>query len=167
MNLRIRWRSLWLLSLLFQTVWLMLVIGRDSMMWIVFVGLVSVVIWMVRFDYELAWFSIAVTTLGIMLDNLNYASGLFEFAHVTFVIPSWLMVLWGAFSVYAALIFDRFKAVPMIWLALIGGLGGVLSYYAGYQLEAVVLKLPLTTTLGVIFVEWVGVTYVMAKIYPR
>lgn len=69
---------------------------------------------------------------GLLLDTLLLAGGVFQFDSVW--LPSWLVLLWGWFSLFWFTVFSRFLPSPVL-VALFGFVGGPLAYWGGSQLS--------------------------------
>jgi len=68
---------------------------------------------------------------GLIQDGFLYYTNCIN----TLSFPFWLSSLWIVFLCYYDKPFDRMKDYPFLLLAIIGGLGGVLSYSSGIQLS--------------------------------
>ncbi|MCV6069544.1 DUF2878 domain-containing protein, partial [Escherichia coli] len=55
--------------------------------------------------------------------------------------------------------------VAKIYVSILGGLGGMLSYFAGYKLQAVEFGFDTSITLLALFVEWLVLMLVILKVY--
>lgn len=129
-------RKLLLPSLLFEVIWWSAVWGQTDWQWLT---LVLVII---------AWLSMAYTQLtslfpvmllagaGVLLDIINGAIGLFVFP-TEHPIPFWLVILWCGFAWYARLLIPAIQHHSPRWIIILGGLGGAVSYWAGYRFAAV------------------------------
>ena len=97
---------------------------------------------------------VIVTTLGYGADLVLQGLGFIQFSQPTAIGPIWLLVLWVSF---AHLIWCFLYRIPTVWLrALIGAVGGTLSYVAGAALGAAE---PMTTPAIIVFVVWWAVAF--------
>lgn len=164
-----KWRTtnIWFASGLFQVVWLVLVMFRADAQWWFFLP------WLVCLSYfclssrSQFIFCLQVFSIGLIVDSVNYGLGIYAFPENSLLIPFWLVVLWGCFTVYATQLMRGLSSLPLLFLLGVGGLGGCLSYNAAYHLGAVYFPLTVPVTSIIIFTQWVGVTYAMAKLYCR
>lgn len=77
-----------------------------------------------------------VTLIGIALDQLMFVLGVFNVGGVSALAPLWLSCLWPVFATTLQHAFASLQSRP--WLAaIIGGVGGALSYVAGVHLSDV------------------------------
>ncbi|CRM24129.1 hypothetical protein [Pseudomonas sp. 31 E 6] len=140
-------------AVLFQCGWFACVLGGDSL-WLL-VGVAALVI-------HLLWISsaaedgvliISVTLAGTLLDTLLRSLGVFHFSEPGPLIPFWLMLLWAllATTLHHCL---AWSARPWWRAALLGAMGGPLSYYAGSQLAGVQFGFGLGPTMAGLAVIW-------------
>ncbi|CRM93174.1 MULTISPECIES: DUF2878 domain-containing protein [Pseudomonas] len=143
-------------AVLFQCGWFACVLGGDSL-WLL-VGVAALVI-------HLLWISsaaedgvliISVTLAGTLLDTLLRSLGVFHFSEPGPLIPFWLMLLWAllATTLHHCL---AWSARPWWCAALLGAMGGPLSYYAGSQLAGVQFGFGLGPTMAGLAVIWAWV----------
>ncbi|QXH68206.1 MULTISPECIES: DUF2878 domain-containing protein [Pseudomonas] len=143
-------------AVLFQCGWFACVLGGDSL-WLL-VGVAALVI-------HLLWISsaaedgvliISVTLAGTLLDTLLRSLGVFHFSEPGPLIPFWLMLLWAllATTLHHCL---AWSARPWWRAALLGAMGGPLSYYAGSQLAGVQFGFGLGPTMAGLAVIWAWV----------
>ncbi|MCE0496242.1 DUF2878 domain-containing protein [Vibrio salinus] len=159
--------NIWAASVLFQAVWLALVLYPEDVQWITFVMWMVIITVIFLRSKKQFYFCFSLSVLGVLLDSVNYGFGLYRFTGHSNFIPFWLVLLWLSFSVYASQIIEHLFSLPRIGLLLLGGVGGVLSYNAACQLESVVFPLSTELTSVILFIEWVGVTYAMVTIYAK
>ena len=138
---------------LFQCGWFACVLGGDSA-WLL-VGLAVLVI-------HLLWISswaedgaliVGVMLAGTLLDSALRAAGVFQFGEPGPLIPFWLMLLWALLATTLRHCL-AWTARPWWRAALLGALGGPLSYYAGSQLAGVQFGYALTPTLAGLAPLW-------------
>ncbi|EKO3708264.1 DUF2878 domain-containing protein [Vibrio metschnikovii] len=159
-------RKLLLPSLLFEIIWWSAVWGQADWQWLT---LVLVII---------AWLSMAYTQLtslfpvmllagaGVLLDIINGAIGLFVFP-TEHPIPFWLVILWCGFAWYARLLIPAIQHHSPRWIIILGGLGGAVSYWAGYRFAAVDFQWTVLTVMGILFVQWAGLTWCLLKVFSH
>lgn len=143
---------------LFQCGWFACVLGGDSL-WLL-VGLAVLLV-------HLLWISsltdegtliIGVTLAGTLLDTLLRTLGVFHFSEPGPLIPFWLMLLWALLATTLRHCL-AWSARPWWRAALLGAVGGPLSYYAGSQLAGVQFGYGLGPTM-------VGLTVLWAVVFP-
>ncbi|TKJ77346.1 DUF2878 domain-containing protein [Pseudomonas sp. CFBP13509] len=140
-------------AVLFQCGWFACVLGGDGP-WLL-VGLAVLVI-------HLLWISkgagdatliISVTLAGTLLDTVLRALGVFKFNEPGPLIPFWLMLLWALLATTLRHCL-AWSARPWWRAALMGALGGPMSYYAGSHLAGVQFGLGAAPTLVGLAVLW-------------
>ncbi|CRL98417.1 DUF2878 domain-containing protein [Pseudomonas marginalis] len=140
-------------AVLFQCGWFACVLGGDSP-WLL-VGLAVLVI-------HLLWISkgagdatliISVTLAGTLLDTVLRALGVFKFNEPGPLIPFWLMLLWALLATTLRHCL-AWSARPWWRAALMGALGGPMSYYAGSHLAGVQFGFGAAPTLVGLAVLW-------------
>lgn len=95
----------------------------------------------------------AVALLGAALDSLLLNLGLFDFAGESRWAPAWLILLWALLATTLRHCL-AWSARPLWLSAMLGALGGPLSYYAGARLADVGLPLGQVTSLALLAVIW-------------
>ncbi|MBA1294285.1 DUF2878 domain-containing protein [Pseudomonas lurida] len=141
---------------LFQCGWFACVLGGDSL-WL----LVGVVVLAVHLLWISSWAEdgaliIGVTLAGTVLDTLLRVSGVFQFSEPGPLIPFWLMLLWALLATTLRHCL-AWSAQPWWLAALLGAVGGPLSYYAGSQLAGVRFGFALAPTLSGLALLWAAV----------
>ena len=141
---------------LFQCGWFACVLGGDSL-WLL-VGLAVLLV-------NLLWISsladdgvliVGVTLAGTVLDTLLRTLGVFHFSEPGPLIPFWLMLLWALLATTLRHCL-AWSARPWWRAALLGAVGGPLSYYAGSQLAGVQFGCDLGPTMAGLAVLWAAV----------
>jgi len=99
---------------------------------------------------------LTVSVLGFVLDSLQAFVGVFSFAHTTpgtWMSPLWMIALWVAFAttLHTSL---RWLSGRYGLAAVLGAIGGPLSYYSGAQLGALTLNPDLTLSFAVMAIVW-------------
>ena len=93
--------------------------------------------------------------LGLLVDGLLTITGVFIFTAPGFSlpIPLWLLALWAGFSLTLPYSLNYLQGHPVI-CALLGGIFGPLSYWAGARFDAVSFGQDLYFTLGLLAIVW-------------
>ncbi|MGE0824158.1 MAG: DUF2878 domain-containing protein [Candidatus Binatia bacterium] len=99
---------------------------------------------------------LTVGLLGFLLDSAQASLGAFSFpgmAGTSWRSPLWMVALWMAFAttLHTSL---RWLSGQYVLAAVLGVIGGPLSYYAGAQLGALQLSTDLSFSLSVIATAW-------------
>ena len=138
---------------LFQCGWFACVLGGDSA-WLL-VGLAVLVIHMLWISSwaEDGALIVGVMLAGTLLDSALRALGVFQFSAPGPLIPFWLMLLWALLATTLRHCL-AWTARPWWRAALLGAVGGPLSYYAGSQLAGVQFGYGLTPTLAGLAPLW-------------
>jgi hypothetical protein len=122
--------------LLFNLLWLALVIGRENLLWITG-PVVLVYVFLLLRHTSLKPGQLALPALiGISVDSILRLTGLFEFQSTALPIPVWLMLLWVVFTTTLPLSLSfiaKHKAITV----LAGATGFPFSYAMGERLGAV------------------------------
>lgn len=149
-------------SLWFQGLWFLAVIGRENtQVWLVVASVLTLLFCFVD-EVKKLRLIFAVSALGILVDHINWQTGLFTFPSVSF--PVWLTLLWGLFGWYAVQMRSLVNRYPRIFVSLLVGVSGSLSYFAGYRLGAVDWELGVLLTLSILFLEWFLLGYFVTKL---
>lgn len=120
----------------FNLTWLACVVGRDDYIWLAAPTVLVYVILLIRHKVIELKKVLPLITIGIGIDALLTALGIFKFEAGGLLIPAWLMVLWVAFSttLFMSLqIIGRYKLLA----ALCGALVIPFNYAIGERLGAV------------------------------
>ncbi|MDQ0738457.1 DUF2878 domain-containing protein [Pseudomonas sp. W4I3] len=151
---------------LFQCGWFACVLGGDGP-WLL-VGLAVLVI-------NLLWISsladdgaliVSVTLAGTVQDTLLRTLGVFHFSEPGPLIPFWLMLLWALLATTLRHCL-AWSARPWWRAALLGAVGGPLSYYAGSQLAGVQFGYGLVPTMAGLALLWAVVFTLLAGAATR
>ena len=151
---------------LFQLGWFACVVGGNSL-WLVLAGgaLIAHLLWISRSMAEVRLI-VAVCLLGTAVDSLLLNAGVFVFKQPGFLIPLWLIVLWALLPITLNHCL-AWTAKPWWRAALLGAIGGPLSYYAGQRLGAVQFPLGLWPTLLGLSLLWAGLFAVLVAVAAR
>ncbi|WNJ95710.1 DUF2878 domain-containing protein [Vibrio ruber] len=156
-------RRFLLVSLWFEAIWLLAVLGQARLQWVT-IGLVTVTMAYTALRYPLVLSRIiAVAAIGITLDYINLYSGLFAFP--TSYLPIWLIGLWFAFAWFASFAIPAVSHLPPLLILSATAFGGALSYWAGYRFGAVHFEWPVIGAVCVLFLEWFGLSLLLIKVF--
>lgn len=125
--------KVWFNAVWFQTIWFLCVIGREPLLPAA-IAMVALHLMLVRSAKDEIRRIAPVVALGVMVDSLLSAIGVFDFGGT--LIPLWLCIIWIAFAASIPRAFAVFGKRLMI-AAVIGGLGVPFNYAVGAQLGAV------------------------------
>ncbi|MGL6257944.1 DUF2878 domain-containing protein [Vibrio sp. WXL103] len=152
-------------SIWFQTVWFIAVLGRESGLLVLVLGL-ALGGWLISRAYQLRLEGVLLfMAIGLCVDSFNILIGLFVFESVW--IPAWLLLLWLAFSLYAFVLLPGLNRLPKPLVVMFGGLGGCLSYLAGLKFGAVATTFNIVSFVCVLAVEWVLLLAIASYLIAR
>ncbi|CAH0526484.1 DUF2878 domain-containing protein [Vibrio hippocampi] len=156
-------KQLILVSTWFQVFWFLAVLGQASLAWLsVVLAVVTVLVTCQRFQLRVSLLA-AIALMGMVIDGLNHQFGLLIF-DLPFI-PIWLGALWVMFAWYALYLCRVISQYPIVIVAVAGGIGGSLSYIAGYKLSAVEFGVTMTTAAAILFVEWFFIVLAILSLY--
>ena len=124
-------------GLLFNLSWLVIVLGQSAAIALAAVG-VHLIIHFSACGWRAPELRLvaAVTAVGFLLDQLLFALGVFTINGAAAAAPLWMSCLWPVLATTLLHAFGRLAG--HYWLAaLLGAVGGSLSYIAGTRLSAV------------------------------
>ncbi len=127
----------WSLTLGFDVWWTLAVWGRERVILLLVVS--SFLMLILTPSKQRLWVAVACL-LGIIMDSLWCALGLFEFANASGV-PPWMMALWLGFSAWWLWLLGNVR-LKGYWLIPLGAVSGPLAYYIGMRLGAMHLLAP-------------------------
>lgn len=136
----------------FNVFWLVAVVGQYP--WMPLLILLLAVSW---WYYLGAWrFSMLMGGLGILMDSALAFAGILVFDDPIFLhgLPTWLMLLWIAFGCFVWVCRQYIMTSQVAFMLLLGSVGGVVSYFAGYRLGAVHWPFGIPTTLLGLLICW-------------
>ena len=138
---------------LFQLGWFACVLGGNSL-WLLLAGgaLLAHLLWISRSLAEVR-LVVVVCVLGSAVDSLLLNAGVFAFQQPGILIPFWLVLLWALLAITLNHCL-AWAAKPWWRAALLGAIGGSLSYYAGQRLGAVQFPQGLWPTLPGLGLLW-------------
>ncbi|QIA62926.1 DUF2878 family protein [Vibrio astriarenae] len=153
------------ISVWFQCVWFLAVLGRETMFYYL-IPFICLGLYLIAKLYRIQWSPlVALLFVGLLVDSCNQALGLLEFS--TQWLPSWLLALWVAFSLYAFVLLPQLNRFPKWAVLCVGGLGGSLSYLAGLKFGAVTTTFSKLFFVSVLFVEWVLLLVIASLLIAR
>lgn len=140
----------WFLNNLF---WAGCVVGRYEFIWLVGPCVAAYVLLLLRQEIIRPFQVVPPLLLGVLVDSLFTAAGLFVFEPRSLLLPAWMWVLWLAFVTTLPLSLRLFGGNPYL-AALTGAIGFPASYFIGYQVGAIQFALPLPLTLAILSTTW-------------
>ncbi|WP_122448552.1 DUF2878 domain-containing protein [Pseudomonas viridiflava] len=143
-------------ALLFQIGWFACVLGGNSYWLLIAVGVL-----VVHFAWVSSWATegkliVSVTLVGVVLDSLLMVLGVFDFETGDYLLPLWLALLWAVMGTTLNHCL-AWTAKPIWRAAVLGAIGGPMSYYAGSQLAQVHLPLGFWPSMVLLGLVWAGV----------
>ncbi len=153
--------KLFLMSLWFQALWFLAVVGRQEYLILLVGAVIATYAFTLRqLQGGLIFFSVII---GLGLDSLNSSLHILEFERAG--LPLWLIALWVIFAWYLFQMRQVLTKYPPTAVALVGALGGAMSYFAGYKLGAVQWPLGNLITFTILLFEWLLFFICVQKIY--
>ena len=154
-------KKLLLAGLLFNTYWLIAVLGQQAYVWVLV--LLVVACWL-KFPGGIKS-AVFIAGVGVVMDYFLSVYNIFSFGSST--LPSWLIMLWLGFGTFVWFMRTTITRYPAIVIGLLGGLGGSMSYFAGYRLQAVNWPQGVETTFLILFVLWLLFSLTLAVMMKR
>nr|WP_274602132.1 DUF2878 domain-containing protein [Vibrio sp. S9_S30] len=149
--------SVFLSSVWFQMLWFVAVIGREETLFWLLTGALVTLAYCLYENAQKLRLVMAISSVGIVIDFINWQSGLFTFSIDAF--PVWLLLLWVLFGWYSVQMKAIVNRTPRhIVITLVSVFGGF-SYYAGQRLGAVEWVFGTPKTLSLLFLEWFLLAY--------
>lgn len=123
-------------AVLFQCGWFACVLGGDSLWLLVGLAVLGIhLLWISSWAQD-GRLILGVTLLGTLVDTSLRTVGFFQFSEPGPLIPLWLVMLWALLA--TTLRHCLAWSTQSRWLAaLLGAVGGPMSYFAGSQLAGV------------------------------
>ncbi len=109
---------------------------------------------------------LAACLLGILVDSLQQALGLFSFtrdAAWPFWLPLWVFVIWAQFATLFHYALHWLSGRYML-AAILGGVGGPLAYWAGIRIGAASFGDKPILTLMILAMVWALVTPLLCRL---
>ncbi|OIN48826.1 hypothetical protein BLL37_26150 [Pseudomonas azotoformans] len=123
-------------AVLFQCGWFACVLGGDSAWLMVGLAVLAVHLLWISSWAEDGRLILSVAVLGTLVDTVLRTVGFFQFIEPGPLIPLWLMLLWALLATTLRHCL-AWSTQPWWRAALLGAVGGPMSYYAGSQLAGV------------------------------
>ncbi len=139
----------WLLTLGFDLWWTLAVWGRQSVELLLVIGALLMLFFTPAPRRK--WVIVACV-LGVAMDSLWCASGLFAFTDISGV-PLWMMALWLSFSAWW-LWFCSHISLRWAWMVPLGAVSGPFAYYIGMRLDAMQLIASPIWVFGLLALGW-------------
>ncbi|MBT8145512.1 MAG: DUF2878 domain-containing protein [Gammaproteobacteria bacterium] len=133
--------------------WAGCVIGRYDLLWLVAPAILCYVALLVYARVIQPSQLIAPVGLGILIDSIYTALGIFQFEHHSLLLPLWMCTLWIAFATTLPLSLRLFGKNPL-FAAVTGAVGFSFSYYVGYKLGAITFGLALPWVFALVSTTW-------------
>jgi hypothetical protein len=149
----------------FQLIWFAAVLGTYQWQWLTLLLTLVTVVYCWKTDRSSLKSIASIVTTGLVLDTLNQQFSVFIFP--TQWLPVWLLCLWVLFSWYAYQLKSILYRFPKTYVSIVGGLGGTVSYFAGYKFQAVEFGFSISTTLAFLFVEWCAMMLLILRVYAN
>ncbi|WP_162062750.1 DUF2878 domain-containing protein [Vibrio taketomensis] len=158
-------KQLVIVSTIFQIVWFMAVLGRETWQWFT-LATIAVILLITAVRCQFRWrVWLLLIIVGVSVDVLNIVFGVLVFDTTFF--PLWLLGLWVTFFWYAQFLALVLSQYPLPLVSIIGGVAGAVSYVAGYKLGAVTLGLSSVLAFVVFFIEWTLLVALIMKVVNR
>ena len=142
--------------------WAGCVIGRYDFLWLVAPAILCYVALLVYTEVVKLNQLILPIGLGILIDSMYTAIGVFQFEHHSVLLPLWMCTLWIAFSTTLPLSLSLFGK-NLFFAALAGAVGFSFSYYIGYKLGAISFGLALPWVFSLVALTWAIVLPIMFR----
>ncbi|MGF1687304.1 DUF2878 domain-containing protein [Photobacterium japonica] len=166
-------------GLVFNVFWFLAVLGQNQTLWLT-LPLIVLCWW--RYTGS-ASFGLLVGVLGIVIDTLWLHGGIFAFdkpqdapmSALTQVldgvtektIPLWLMTLWIGFGSFVWVVRETVLGYPKVLVLMAFGIGGTMSYFAGFRLDAVAWPYGTGITFSILLVTWTAMGAVLIWLTER
>lgn len=154
-------RWFWVQLVLFQSLWLISVIGQND--WILIAATLITLHFIFTPDLRHDLRIIPLALIGITIDAILTLSGVFLFS--TF--PYWLVLLWLGFTLSLGHSLEWLKKIPVALLIPLGAIMGSASYLSGWKLEAVEMPLGATSSAMLLALVWAFLLPIMLKLDTR
>ncbi len=150
-------------SIWFELCWLSAVLGTHQWQWLTLAATIVTLIYCWRVNASSLKCIAVITALGVALDTVNQQFSILVFP--TQWLPVWLLCLWFLFPWYVYQLKSVLYRFPKIYVSIIGGLGGTVSYFAGHELHAVEFGFSTGITLAILFLEWFVFMLLILRVY--
>ena len=149
------WR--WFQAVSFQIIWPTTVLGGNQ--WLILPLCILLLHFILSPCRQKDLQIMALALMGIATDMALMQLGVFVFSEW----PLWLLVLWFAFVLNFGHSLAFLRRLQVIWLILIGAVGGCYAYLASWKLGAVELPLGLWATSCILLVLWAIIFPLLVK----
>lgn len=136
----------------FQALWFLVVIGGDA--FAVFAFCWALYHWVSYSDAKERMLLPIYTTIGMILDGMLAAVGLFMFSAPTTLLPIWLIALWSIFPTTLNHGLKWCWSGPY-WVLIASALGAALTYVGGARLGDLSFPYGDLTTTFILTISWV------------
>lgn len=147
----------------FQLCWFVAVLGTYQWQWVTLLLTLATLLYCIKTNASSLKSIGVIVTIGLVFDTFNQHFSVFVFP--TQWLPSWLICLWLLFSWYAYQLKTILHRFPKFYVSVVGGIGGMGSYFAGYKLQAVEFGFSTSITLALLFIEWCVVMLLILRVY--
>ena len=142
--------------------WAGCVVGRYNFLWLVAPAILCYVALLVYSKVIHLSQLLLPIGLGVFIDSIYTALGIFQFEHHSLLLPLWMCSLWVAFSTTLPLSL-RLLGKNTLFAAITGALGFPFSYYIGYKLGAVSFGLSLPWVFAMVALTWAVILPIMFR----
>jgi hypothetical protein len=133
--------------------WVGCVVGRYELIWLVAPAIFCYAALLVYFGtVHINQLALPVA-VGIFIDSVYTAFGVFQFEHHSVLLPLWMCTLWIAFATSLPLSLKLLGKNAYL-AALTGATGFPFSYYVGYKLGAISFGLALPWVIVLVALTW-------------
>ncbi|MGR5062837.1 DUF2878 domain-containing protein [Photobacterium sp. DNB22_13_2] len=148
-------------GLIFNVYWLIAVLGQQAYVWVL-VLLFAACWW--KFP-SVGRYAFSIACAGVLMDGALSISNVLDFQ--TLLIPIWLIMLWLGFGAFVWFMKETISNYSVAFIGLLGGVGGAMSYFAGYRLQAVQWPLGVELTLFILFASWFVLSTAIVMLIKR
>ncbi len=155
-------KHFFVITSMFNLYWFLAVWGQHR-----FIPLLVFVLLITWWHHKPNWrFVCGISALGCSVDiGLNLV-GIYQFTE-SLLLPIWLLLLWFGFATFVWLS----KAVILRYstrvLVIVGGIGGMVSYWGGFRLDAVAWPLGKLMTMPIALLCWLGLSLAIVTALRR
>jgi hypothetical protein len=137
----------------FNLLWIGLVLGRDSLIYLTLPSLIIYLACLLRIGDLKVHQILLPATIGITIDSSLTFFGIFIFPESSFIIPFWLIVLWINFSTTLTLSLSFIGKNKLVAFGL-GATALPFNYTVGERLGAVAFGEPYLLSILVLVLVW-------------
>lgn len=147
---------------IFDFVWLSAVLGRENWIWLT----VLLIVLMFAATPKQLWHRrkafLIIVVAGLGAELLTVIGGVIQFTGTEWL-PAWLILLWFGFAGMALMMFDWLRG--RAWLAaILGGVFGPITYFAGTRIGAAELQVEPFIAAVVYVVMWALLMILVARL---